>query len=439
MMLTKSFQALIKREFWEYRNSFIIAPIVVGSICTVLLLLSMLIAGRLSIMSDDDIQIIIGDGELLLRDLSENEKYDPDAHEMVTIRSNIEQRVIQLKHDIFEGDESFEHDLKSFETDVRKFEADIKKFEHTVEKVTEKIEGADSKPNKIVINIDLDLDDLGLDNITVPEPPAAMKAPSMSGSHHMDKGWDFKEDWILDGGDVFNEKLYRVESGSNLGSVLQVINLIFVFVLFLVSFSYVLYTLFQDRKDRSILFWRSMPVSELETVLAKFSIVTVAAPLITFVISILTQVVCIALAMSLYWFIGKSPIDAWSNLELFTLWFNQFAMLVTSSLWVAPFYAWILCSSAFAQRSPIQVLLVPLVVISLAELWIMGSNHIFEGIWERVPPLFSGYFYWRNISCNESLLDLHGMFFSIKMWLGLAATVGMICFAAKLRKKRSEI
>src|SRR5256885_12985943 len=47
--------------------------------------------------------------------------------------------------------------------------------------------------------------------------------------------------------------------------------------------------LYSERRDRSILFWKSLPISDLTAVLAKFSIPIVVVPLISFVITIATQ------------------------------------------------------------------------------------------------------------------------------------------------------
>ena len=68
------------------------------------------------------------------------------------------------------------------------------------------------------------------------------------------------------------------------------------FALFSVMLTYVILTvvyclgaLHNERSDRSILFWKSLPVSDVTTVIAKASIPILILPLITFVVLVVTQ------------------------------------------------------------------------------------------------------------------------------------------------------
>ena len=54
---------------------------------------------------------------------------------------------------------------------------------------------------------------------------------------------------------------------------------------------YCLDALYGERRDRSILFWKSLPVSDLTTVLSKASIPIVVLPLLTFAVTVATQLI----------------------------------------------------------------------------------------------------------------------------------------------------
>src|SRR5262249_34513186 len=52
-------------------------------------------------------------------------------------------------------------------------------------------------------------------------------------------------------------------------------------VLFFVVFFYLLGALYNDRADRSVLFWKSLPLSDIETVLAKVVTAALVAPILS--------------------------------------------------------------------------------------------------------------------------------------------------------------
>ena len=79
-----------------------------------------------------------------------------------------------------------------------------------------------------------------------------------------------------------------------------------IFTVFIVGVFYCLDALYGERRDRSILFWKSLPVSDLTTVLSKVSIPLVILPLVTFVIIVATQFVMLLVEQ-------RGPADEWSG------------------------------------------------------------------------------------------------------------------------------
>src|ERR1700747_2544174 len=86
---------------------------------------------------------------------------------------------------------------------------------------------------------------------------------------------------------------------------------------FVVGVFYCLDALYGERRDRSILFWKSLPVSDLTTLLSKATIPLVVLPLSTFAIVIATQLVMLLWTSVLLITHGMSPASTWTHVALF--------------------------------------------------------------------------------------------------------------------------
>src|SRR6476659_3320549 len=116
-----------------------------------------------------------------------------------------------------------------------------------------------------------------------------------------------------------------------------------IFTVFIVGVFYCLDALYGERRDRSILFWKSLPVSDLTTVLSKASIPLVILPLITFAIVIATQLIMLLLSSAAMLISGLSattPAPSSLQQPLILLY-----SLVVIALWHAPIYGWLLLVS----------------------------------------------------------------------------------------------
>src|SRR6266478_6442377 len=69
-----------------------------------------------------------------------------------------------------------------------------------------------------------------------------------------------------------------------------------IFIAFIVGVFYCLDALHGERRDRSILFWKSLPVSDLTTVLSKATIPLVVLPAISFAIVVCVQVIMLLMS-----------------------------------------------------------------------------------------------------------------------------------------------
>ena len=144
----------------------------------------------------------------------------------------------------------------------------------------------------------------------------------------------------------------------------------------LVAVFYSLDALYGERRDRSVLFWKSLPVSDLTSVLAKASIPILLLPLITWFVTVATQFMMLLVSSAVLAASGMSAGTVWTHVPLLeTSWIN-FAHLVTfHGIWYAPLYAWLLLVSAWATRAPFLWAVLPPVAVGIFERIAFGTSH----------------------------------------------------------------
>ena len=130
---------------------------------------------------------------------------------------------------------------------------------------------------------------------------------------------------------------------------------------------YCLDALYGERRDRSILFWKSLPVSDLTTVVAKASIPLAVVPLTIFAITIAVQLIMLLLSVTALLMSGGSVATLWRQLPLFQLQAVLLYSLAVITLWYAPIYAWLLLISAWARRTTFLWAVLPPLAIALVE------------------------------------------------------------------------
>ena len=149
------------------------------------------------------------------------------------------------------------------------------------------------------------------------------------------------------------------------------ISAIFSTVLAFVVFFYLLGSLYDDRKDRSILFWKSLPASDTLTIASKLLSAMFLAPLIFWVIYVLTHTVILLLFSVVVMALGENPWTLFLSLNNpFHAWGLVLASYFSQSIWVLPLSGWLMLVSAFAPRIPLLFAILPPVVLGLLELWI---------------------------------------------------------------------
>lgn len=219
---------------------------------------------------------------------------------------------------------------------------------------------------------------------------------------------------------------------------------------------YALDALYAERKDKSILFWRSLPVTDAETVVSKLLTAAIVIPLITVVMIAATHLV--VLTISSIW-VAIRGANAWHLIwqaaPLFDNWATTLVLLLSVSVWVSPFIGWFLFVSAFTKRSPFLIAFLPFLVIPMLEKIFFGSWVFGEMLLARNPfkaPIFDDASGTALLFDDEealmsmaesgvsflSFLDVSQFLTSIHVWLGVAVC-GLLSFAAiYVRRYRDE-
>ena len=210
-----------------------------------------------------------------------------------------------------------------------------------------------------------------------------------------------------------------------------------------VAVIYCLDALHGERRDRSILFWKSLPVSDLTTVLSKASIPLVVLPLLTFGITVAMQVIMVLLSSAVMLASGLSPAALWAQLSLFQMSMLLYHLVTVHGLYYAPIYAWLLLVSGWARRAPFLWAGLPLLAIGLVEKIAFNTSHFtamlesrIAGGGEAVPFPMAG-----NAAMHHelTLLTLGRFLISPGMWIGLAVAAAFLTGSVRLRRYQGPI
>ncbi|MEH6590617.1 MAG: hypothetical protein V7746_10185 [Halioglobus sp.] len=181
------------------------------------------------------------------------------------------------------------------------------------------------------------------------------------------------------------------ENNVRLDPALNTLNSFMLMILVLVSVNYLLASLHIDRRDRSVLFWRSMPVSEWEEVLSKLATALLIAPAIFIAASLFAQFLLLLNTMLLVMTWDMDPVAlVLSNVDWSGLLVTQSLAFLRGTLALLPVYAWLLFASAASRRSPFMTAIVPVLALVLVERFAFGSNVLATAVWSRLPGYAQG-------------------------------------------------
>lgn len=338
--------AMVTREFQEYRNSFVWTPAVVAGMLILLMLVSVVVANRITVVGDSIVDIL-------------SERH---ARSGMNITINIDERSISRDYSV------------------------------TDEPVT----GDDAAED-----------------------------------------WNFSNEWQFNPQRRDKPAEDQAKTFESVNPLLNAVNCLFLLLLLVTSINYLLGTFNQDRRDGSILFWKSMPVSEAQEVAVKMLVVCLLAPLVYLVLSIVAQLASVSLSLLVVSRMDMDPQQViLDNIDFVALFRGQVSGLLIWMLWTAPFYAWLLLCSAAARRSPLLLALaIPVALIILEQLFI-GSDYVSSAIGQHIP----------HLGGEEGSAPL-GFYFGEPQWgaldfadmlLGLLAAAALLLATTWFRKHRFE-
>jgi ABC-2 type transport system permease protein len=228
-------------------------------------------------------------------------------------------------------------------------------------------------------------------------------------------------------------------------------------VLTFVVFFYCLGALYDDRKDRSVLFWKSLPLSDRDTVLSKVASALVVAPILAVGAALATMLgflVLISLVVLLH---GGNPVTLlWGPGSPLAIAGRFLAAIPVYVLWALPTVGWLLLCSAWARSKPfLWAIMIPLFaaifvawfdvmqVFDLDTAWFL-KNITGRALLSAVPGS------WMSVASIEhlrgpeelqqlmSLKSTYSTLATPQLWIGAVAGVAMILGAIRLRRWRDD-
>jgi ABC-2 type transport system permease protein len=208
---------------------------------------------------------------------------------------------------------------------------------------------------------------------------------------------------------------------------------------FVVGLFYCLDALYGERRDRSILFWKSLPVSDRTSLLSKATIPLIVLPLVTFAIVVATHLIMMLWTSVLLLTHGMSPASTWTYVPLFRNSFVLLYGLAAIALWHAPIYGWALLVSGWARRATFLWAILPFFAIAFFEKITFGTSHFASMLKDRLmgfaPTAFS--FNMHSVDCPR--LTPGTYLSSPALWLGLVVAAVFIGLSIRLRRYRGPL
>ena len=251
-----------------------------------------------------------------------------------------------------------------------------------------------------------------------------------------------------------DEKLADLKRGFDVGLVGYAMPLRI--TLFFVMLFYCIGSLYDERKDRSVLFWKSLPVSDAHTVLSKVATVALLAPLLTFAASVVLQTSFLLIMALLTLFHGGSPMRlVFGPAEPLALWARMLVDIPVNSLWILPSIGWLMFASSFARSKAFLWAVVPPIMLGVlcamtdvmstfrlpdSWVWVHVVARAFP-IGLRFANLERGHVNVGGMRMGDdgpelTWSDLGDTLMDPELWIGAVVGVGLIVAAIYYRRKR---
>ena len=211
-------------------------------------------------------------------------------------------------------------------------------------------------------------------------------------------------------------------------------------VAMIVQLFYCLDSLQSERKDRSILFWKSLPVSDLTAVLSKLTIPLVILPVLSFAISLATQFIMLLLSSVILLGSGVNIAALWTDVSFFHVSLVLlYHLLTVHGLWYAPFYGWLLFVSAWAPRAPFIWAFLPPFVICVVEKIAFNTSNFLALLQDRLLGQGGSMAADNHPKDFMATLIPEHFFSAPGLWVGLAIAAAFLAAAVRLRRYQGPI
>lgn len=222
-------------------------------------------------------------------------------------------------------------------------------------------------------------------------------------------------------------------------------------------FFYLLDALQGERKDRSVLFWKSMPVSDTTTLLSKVFTALLISGAIVVAVAIATMIVVLLLATAILSIAGANPAGLWGG-ELLQLTVVTVYWQIALALWYAPLAGWLLLVSAWAKRVAILWAVLTPVALLVFERVAIGTGYVQRMLNARLDDPVLVYFLrsqrGASITVDDAGFDARGFKLPIRvldgvdpigflsnpwLWVGLVVAAGFVAGAIWMRRYREPL
>jgi len=258
----------------------------------------------------------------------------------------------------------------------------------------------------------------------------------------------------------FFTQLKPAQQTSIINSILITTGMIINSVLLIVMFFYLLDSLYGERKDRTILFWKSLPVSNRQTVLSKLAIAVIIIPVIIFITTALANLITLGLQSLTFYRNQYAANLLWQQTDVIGLSLFSIFLIIQQTIWYFPVMGWLLFCSVWCRKPPIIVaVLIPVIIVFIDSSFMLGTG-ISEILLERLPLGImtmqlgnESTLMTYNYSLSEQQLpgfnmsagisvpsidDILSFFMNAKVWMGLLIGFFFSGMAISLRRWRDD-
>ncbi|HEY6544412.1 MAG TPA: hypothetical protein VIZ64_05920 [Dokdonella sp.] len=251
-----------------------------------------------------------------------------------------------------------------------------------------------------------------------------------------------------------------IQAGNALDMVQLMFGAVTCLVLFFVLFFYLLGALYDDRRDRSVLFWKSLPVSDGSTVLSKAIAAMLFAPLLSFVVATAAYIVFL-LVVTLW--TAAHGVNVWPAIAAahpFGMFWRLLLTIPVDALWALPTVGWLLFWSAFARSKPfLWAVVLPLLAVFL-NFWfgalglpnfdnlvaikdvaarlllsVMPGGWLGDDTWRAMQWRFND----DEVVRNFDPARVYALLGTANLWIGAAIGVALVAAATWMRGRRIEV